>query len=103
MQQLTEKQTWFITEVKERFQNDKWSVSSFAKQLEPPSTWNNFKLILLEYCMEQSLYFLETKLFFHVGRSHNICMKSDVVLTEHLSNKPLPASMVANQAEINLG
>lgn len=86
--EVSQQQSEFLTEVKERFQDPKWSVSSFPKTTEQPGTWNTFKLKLLEFCMENGLYFLEKRNFLHVGKTHQICEYADTRLQEHLSKMP---------------
>jgi hypothetical protein len=102
MQQLTERQAQFIEETKVAFKSPQWSVSSYPKRIDNPGDWITFKYQLLDFCMENGFYFLEKENFFHVGKSHNVCEYADTKLIERLSEKPLPATMVANQVEDNL-
>jgi hypothetical protein len=102
MENLTEKQTAFIEEIKERFQHEKWSVSSYPKYQDKQSTWIPFKYYLLDFAMKNNLYFLEKSNFVHVGKSHNICEFADTKLNQFLSEQPVPTSMVANEVQSNL-
>lgn len=98
-EKLTVKQSEFIEEIKAKFENLQWSVSSYPKYADTPGDWTSFKFQLLDFCLQNNLHFLEKPMFFHVGRSLTACEFVDAKLAEHLKDKPIPAMMVVNQIQ----
>lgn len=99
MERLTEKQSEFIEEIQTKFDNPQWSVSSYPKYIDTPGQWTAIKFQLLDFCLQNNLFFLEKPMFFHVGRSITACEYIDAKLAEHLKDKPIPATMVVNQIQ----
>lgn len=96
---LTEKQSEFLEEIKTKFENLQWSVSSYPKYVDTPGDLTAFKFQLLDFCLLNNLFFLEKPMFFHCGRSLTACEYVDAKLAEHLKDKPIPATMVVNQIQ----
>lgn len=86
MEQLTEQQSQFIEEAKERFQDLQWSCSVWPKKTEAPGNWNNFKLRVLDFCMENGLYILEKPECLLIGRTYNACEYTYCRLEQILSD-----------------
>lgn len=98
---LSERQSTFLKKIEQAFQSPKWFVDSYSKipapGEQPESSLTRFKYLLLDFAMNNNLYFLEKTNFIHIGRSHNVCELSDLKLNEHLQSKELPAKTVARQ------
>lgn len=86
MQQLTEKQSEFLEEIKTKFENPQWSVSLWPKKSEAPGNWNTFKLLVLDFCMENGLIILEKPDCLLIGRTYNACEYTYCRLEEILSD-----------------
>jgi hypothetical protein len=83
---LTEKQAEFLEEIKERFRDTKWSVSVWPKKEEAPGNWNTFKLLVLDFCMENGLIILEKPDSLLIGRTYNVCEYAHCRILEILSD-----------------
>lgn len=82
MSQLTEKQTEFVTRIKENVNTGKFVTDAFIKIGEDDSsTFNTFKLWLFDFCVANSIYFLENRHFILVGLTPELCKELDKELT----------------------
>lgn len=86
MQQLTEQQSEFLEEIKTKFEDTQWSVSVWPKKSEAPGNWNTFKLLVLDFCMENGLIILEKPDCLLIGRTYNACEYVHCRLIETLSD-----------------